>query len=133
MALSAATLMPQNSVLMMDPKTGTPAEIINDSTASPLVGPDGDVYMGVLDNKGTSRGWMEHYSANLIGDQTGRGIRVGRHGVDRAGIDGSFVSRDFELSDHDQVQQLCRPGDGRQWAEHAGNSGSERDGDRHAV
>ena len=30
-----------------------------------MIGPDGDVYVGVLDRAGTSRGFMEHYSANL--------------------------------------------------------------------
>ena len=28
-----------------------------------MVGPDGDVYYGVLDSK--SRGWMEHFSSDL--------------------------------------------------------------------
>jgi autotransporter-associated beta strand protein len=64
-ALDASTLKPKSSVELMDPKTGTPAQIPNDGTASPMVGPDGDVYMGVLDNYGTSRGWLEHFSANL--------------------------------------------------------------------
>jgi hypothetical protein len=73
-ALSAATLTPENSVLMMDPKSGTPAEMLNESTASPLVGPDGDVYMGVLDVEGTSRGWMEHYSADLTVTKTPGGF-----------------------------------------------------------
>jgi autotransporter-associated beta strand protein len=73
-ALSAATLTPQNSVLMMDPKSGTPAIMANESTASPLVGPDGDVYMGVLDDEGTSRGWMEHYSADLSVTKTPGGF-----------------------------------------------------------
>ncbi|MGD0139641.1 MAG: hypothetical protein ABSD28_12240 [Tepidisphaeraceae bacterium] len=63
--LNATTLAPEASVELMDPKTGNPALLPNDGTASPLVGPDGDVYMGVFDDYGTSRGWMEHYSANL--------------------------------------------------------------------
>jgi autotransporter-associated beta strand protein len=64
-ALNASTLAPESSVELMDPKTNSPAPIPNDGTASPMVGPDGDVYMGVLDNYGTSRGWLEHFSANL--------------------------------------------------------------------
>jgi autotransporter-associated beta strand protein len=63
--LNATTLAPEASVEMMDPKTGGAALLPNDGTASPLIGPDGDVYMGVYDDYGTSRGWMEHYSANL--------------------------------------------------------------------
>jgi autotransporter-associated beta strand protein len=73
-ALSAATLTPENSVLMMDPETNTPSEMINDSTSSPLVGPDGDVYYGVIGNEGTSRGWMEHYSADLTQTKTPGGF-----------------------------------------------------------
>ena len=39
--------------------------MVNDGTASPMVGPDGDVYIGVLDTGGSLRGWMEHFSADL--------------------------------------------------------------------
>jgi autotransporter-associated beta strand protein len=63
--LNSTTLTPESSVELMDPKTGEPAKLPNDGTASPLVGPDGQVYMGVYDDLNTSRGWMEHYSANL--------------------------------------------------------------------
>ena len=69
--LNAATLAPINSVALLDPlataqnSLPTGARLPNDGTASPVIGPDGDVYMGVYDAAGTSRGWMEHYSANL--------------------------------------------------------------------
>jgi len=64
-ALNAATLTPNASVALIDPKTGGNALLPNDGTASPMIGPDGDVYMGVYDDYNTSRGWMEHFSANL--------------------------------------------------------------------
>ncbi len=73
-ALSTATMTPENSVLMMDPETNTPSEMLNESTSSPLVGPDGDVYFGVIGNEGTSRGWMEHYSADLTMTKTPGGF-----------------------------------------------------------
>jgi hypothetical protein len=48
---------PQNDALFFD-----------DSTASPTVGPDGDVYYGVLENPfpyNNDRGWMLHFSGDL--------------------------------------------------------------------
>jgi hypothetical protein len=73
-ALNAATLAPTSSVALIDPKTGGNANLPNVGTASPMVGPDGDVYMGVYDNAGTSRGWMEHYSADLSVTKTPGGF-----------------------------------------------------------
>jgi autotransporter-associated beta strand protein len=64
-ALNASTLAPTASVALIDPKTGNGALLPNVGTASPMIGPDGDVYMGVYDDAGTSRGWMEHFSADL--------------------------------------------------------------------
>jgi autotransporter-associated beta strand protein len=72
--LNASTLAPEASVELMDPSTGNPAELPNDGTASPLIGPDGDVYMGVFDDADTSRGWMEHYNANLSVTKTPGGF-----------------------------------------------------------
>ncbi len=50
-------LVPQNDGAFYD-----------DSTASPTVGPDGDVYYGVLENpfpENNDRGWMLHFSGDL--------------------------------------------------------------------
>jgi hypothetical protein len=66
--LDSATLQPLARVQPKDVVTGRNAAIDQNSSATPMVGPDGDVYYGVLENPSGSngqRGWMEHYSADL--------------------------------------------------------------------
>jgi hypothetical protein len=68
LALDAATLAPQAHVLLLDPKSGGQARITGDATSSPTVGPDGDVYFGVLEStqsSNNSRGWMLHFNSTL--------------------------------------------------------------------
>jgi hypothetical protein len=54
----------------------------NDSTSSPTVGPDGDVYFGVQDER--SLGWLLHFSADLSQSRITWGLRLGQHRSDRA-------------------------------------------------
>ena len=67
----------------------------NDGTASPTVGPDGDVYFGVLENPLRStheRGWLLHFDADADARRRpAGGVRLGRHGLGRAGVDGAVV------------------------------------------
>jgi len=66
--LDATTLKPRFHVVLKDPVSGNPAQISPNSSASPTVGPDGDVYYGVLENPFPShddRGWLLHYNATL--------------------------------------------------------------------
>lgn len=66
--LSAVTLQPRFRTVLKDPLTGRRAQLLSSSTASPTVGPDGDVFYGIEENPfGThdGRGWLLHYNANL--------------------------------------------------------------------
>ena len=67
-SLNSATLAVTGYVSLLDPVSGGPATVTNDSSASPMVGPDGDVYFGVLEQTcctHNDRGWMLHYDSTL--------------------------------------------------------------------
>jgi hypothetical protein len=68
LALDSATLTPSARVVLRDPASGNLARIPGDGTASPTIGPDGDVYFGVLESTpgaNNSRGWLLHFNAAL--------------------------------------------------------------------
>jgi hypothetical protein len=67
-ALDAATLARRARASLVDPASGTPAYISDDGTASPTIGPDGAVFIGVLEADGgahNQRGWLLHFDATL--------------------------------------------------------------------
>ncbi len=73
LALDSTTLATKAAVRLMDPNLGLPARISDDGTSSPSVGPDGDVYYGVLDavsQSHNSRGWLLHFNATLSQTKT---------------------------------------------------------------
>ena len=68
LALDSTTLALKRKVRLSDPDTGAPSRISDDSTASPTVGPDGDLYIGVLEpvyGAHNARGWLLHFNADL--------------------------------------------------------------------
>jgi hypothetical protein len=68
-SMTAAKLAPVSHVEVFDPSTGDTATVSTDSSASPMVGPDGDVYYGVLETPCCTshhdRGWLLHFDSNL--------------------------------------------------------------------
>jgi hypothetical protein len=71
--MNTANLMPIAHVQLLDPRGGL-ATVSTDSSASPMVGPDGDVYYGVLENGCCSshndRGWLLHFNSALTQTKT---------------------------------------------------------------
>jgi hypothetical protein len=73
LALDSTTLATRSGVRLADPASGAPAWVSDDSTASPTVGPDGDVYLGVLEESGAPhnlRGWLLHFDGGLTRSKT---------------------------------------------------------------
>jgi len=67
-AVNSTTLAPIRSVKLFDPSSGMLAQINDSSSAAPTVGPDGDVYYGVLENpfpNHNDRGWLLHFNSDL--------------------------------------------------------------------
>lgn len=68
LAVNSTTLALVSRVRLKDPSSGLDALVCNCSSAAPTVGPDGDVYFGVLENpfpNHNDRGWLLHFSGDL--------------------------------------------------------------------
>ncbi|TRZ56703.1 MAG: hypothetical protein D4S02_15005 [Rhodocyclaceae bacterium] len=68
LALDSITLATKAAQRLNDPKTGRPAWINDNASSSPTVGPDGDVYYGVLESNPPGhnyRGWLLHFDGTL--------------------------------------------------------------------
>ncbi len=74
LALNSRTLATTGKVRLKDVLTpAADARMLNDGTASPMVGPDGDVYFGVFENSWGAnhyRGWLLHYNSTLTQTKT---------------------------------------------------------------
>jgi hypothetical protein len=71
-ALDSQTLQPRARVRLLDPATGLDAYLSDNASASPTIGPDGDVYFGVLESsyENHGRGWLLHFDAELLQSKT---------------------------------------------------------------
>ena len=73
LALDSTTLATRGKIRLNDPNKLTPAQISDNGTASPMVGPDGDVYFGVLETTLSTHnfaGWLLHFDATLAQTKT---------------------------------------------------------------
>ena len=73
LALDSTTLATRSKIRLTDPNKLTPAWVNDNGTSSPMVGPDGDVYFGVLEASPPSHnftGWMLHFDATLAQART---------------------------------------------------------------
>ncbi|MEI9976871.1 MAG: hypothetical protein WDO73_35375 [Ignavibacteriota bacterium] len=76
-ALRSDSLAPIARVRLLDPQTGNDAMVSDQSSASPVVGPDNDVYYGVFESgvlgqalNNDDRGWLLHFDASLTVSKT---------------------------------------------------------------
>jgi hypothetical protein len=68
LALDSTTLATRAKVALIDPNLLTPARISDDGTSSPVIGPDGRVFYGVLESQfptHNARGWLLQFDATL--------------------------------------------------------------------
>lgn len=73
LALDAATLATKTVAALIDPAAQTSAWVHDNGTSSPTVGPDGDVYFGVLEANAPAHhftGWLLHFNADLTQTKT---------------------------------------------------------------
>jgi hypothetical protein len=65
-AMDSRTLAPLSSASLIDPETQSYANLtMYASTASPTIGPDGDVYFGTYSSANGDRGWLLHFNSSL--------------------------------------------------------------------
>jgi hypothetical protein len=77
LGLDSTTLATKFKVFLKDPRNNNAnnSTLLDDSTASPMVGPDGDVYFGIMGNPANgSRGFMLHFSSDLTAEKTPGGF-----------------------------------------------------------
>lgn len=73
--LNSTTLATLSKVMLKDPRNNNNASILDDGTSSPMVGPDGDVYFGVMGNPfNGSRGFLLHFNSDLSVQKTPGGF-----------------------------------------------------------
>lgn len=74
-SIDTASLSLVRKTLLKDPRNGNNASMTDFSTASPMVAPDGDVYLGVMANPSNgSRGWLLRFNGDLTTEKMAGGF-----------------------------------------------------------
>ena len=71
--INASTLAPIARIRLQDPENSQDAKLYDISSAVPVVGPDGDVYYGVVESAcctNNDRGWLLHFNSSLTTQKT---------------------------------------------------------------
>ncbi|HEV7509555.1 MAG TPA: Ig-like domain repeat protein [Thermoanaerobaculia bacterium] len=76
LGLDTTTLATKFKVFLKDPRNNNAnnATLTDDSTASPMVAPDNDVYLGILADNSGFRGFLLRFSSNLTVEKTPGGF-----------------------------------------------------------
>ena len=75
LGLNSTTLAAKYRVALTDPRNNNPATVTDDSTASPMVAPDNDVYFGIVGNPGGGfRGFLLRFSSDLTNQKLSGGF-----------------------------------------------------------
>src|SRR5206468_12999378 len=76
LVLDTTTLATKYKVFLKDPRNGgtSNATLLDDSTASPMVAPDNDVYFGIYPGNTGSRGFLLRFSSDLTVEKTPGGF-----------------------------------------------------------
>lgn len=71
LGLDATTLATKYQVFLKDPRNGLNGGLTDFSTASPMIGPDNEVYAPIMANPyNGSRGWLLHFNEDLTVEKT---------------------------------------------------------------
>jgi hypothetical protein len=71
LGLNTTTMATRFKVFLRDPRNNNNAGVLEDGTASPMVAPDGDVYVGIFANPSNgSRGFLLRFSGDLSVSKT---------------------------------------------------------------
>ena len=73
LALDSTTLQPVAKTRLFDPVSGFDGMLSDDGSGAPTIGPDGDVYYGILENPSGEnhyRGWLLHFDSRLSQSKT---------------------------------------------------------------